>query len=333
MSKPVFVSPPKLIPHRSTVGVISPSRSLSIIDQSIQKISRETLASCGFNVIVDPLNYEVYEFDSPSISSKLTLIHRLTKDPSINVLLTSIGGFNSNSIIEHLDYDLIKANPKIWCGFSDITAILNAITVRTRLITYYGPHFSTFGMVKNNDYTIDSFLKITTTDKPQAIKPSKLWSDDEWYLDQDRRVLKKNSGHVILQPGQAKGLLFGGHLSTYGLLRGTKWYPQEKNTILFVETDQDSPEYTPNEFDRELEAILQTQKHKLSGLIIGRFIEKSTVTLQVLRRIIESKDELRNIPIIANIDFGHTSPITTLPIGGTMVIDTQKNPSMKILCH
>ncbi|MCJ7436116.1 MAG: LD-carboxypeptidase [Anaerolineales bacterium] len=95
----------------------------------------------------DPLPQSYYDaFDSSPITSRVADIHAAFADPKVKGILTAIGGYNSNQLLRYLDYDLIRANPQILCVFSDITALGTAIYARTGMISYSGPHFSTFGM-------------------------------------------------------------------------------------------------------------------------------------------------------------------------------------------
>jgi muramoyltetrapeptide carboxypeptidase LdcA involved in peptidoglycan recycling len=127
-------------------------------------------------------------FGSSSIEERIEDLHQAFADESVDIILTTIGGHNCNQLLKHLDYQLIKENPKVIVGYSDITALTNAIHAKTGLITYSGPHFSTFGMKKGVDYTIDYFQKCLMMEDPFTVNPSTHWSDDAWYLDQENRT-------------------------------------------------------------------------------------------------------------------------------------------------
>lgn len=111
----------------------------------------------GFQVTFSKHAEELDRFASSSISSRVQDLHRAFRDPNVKAILTTLGGYNSNGLLKHLDYDLIRKNPKFFCGYSDITALNNAIYTKTRLVTYSGPHFSSFGMEKGLEYTNDYF--------------------------------------------------------------------------------------------------------------------------------------------------------------------------------
>ena len=224
---------------------------------------------------------------------------------------------------EYIDWDIIKNNPKIFIGFSDTTALQNAIFAKTGLVTYSGPAWSTFGQKLHYDYTLDYFKKCLKTKDLIDIKPSENWTDDIWYKDQNNRVLIKNDGWLVINKGKASGTLLGANLCTFGLLRGTEYFPNLKDSILFLEDDEDGS-HNKN-FDRDLQSLIHQKSFKnVRGIVIGRFQNGSEVTNEKLIRIIKTKAELKNIPVIANVDFGHTSPIITFPIGGEVSMDANK---------
>ncbi|MGQ0515407.1 LD-carboxypeptidase, partial [Bacillus sp. D-CC] len=136
-----------------------------------------------------------------SISSRVQDLHEAFRDPNVKAILTTLGGYNSNGLLKHLDYHLIRENPKFFCGYSDITALNNAIYTKTGLVTYSGPHFSSFGMEKGLEYTTDYFLKCLTSNETIEVLPSEIWSDDSWYIDQENREFIKNEGYVSIHEG------------------------------------------------------------------------------------------------------------------------------------
>ncbi len=156
---------------------------------------------------------------------------------NVKAVFAVLGGFNSNQILNYLDYGLIKNNPKIFCGYSDISAVSNAITAKTDLVTYLGLNFSTWGMKKQFDYNLEYFKKCLVEEGEFEVKPSDAWSDDVWYKDQQNRNFIKNEGFVVLNKGEATGIIFGGNLCTFNLLQGTEFMPNISNSILFLEDD------------------------------------------------------------------------------------------------
>jgi len=142
-----MIIPPKL-KQGDEIRIIAPSRSMAIISQEVRDIAIKRLEKLGFKITFSKNCEEIDDFNSSSIKSRIEDLHNAFRDKNVKGILTAVGGFNSNQILKYLDYNLIKNNPKILCGLSDITALQNAITSKTGLITYSGPHISMFGMIE-----------------------------------------------------------------------------------------------------------------------------------------------------------------------------------------
>lgn len=310
---------PSKLRSGDTVRIIAPSRSLSIIGEEVRRIAEQRFAELGLHLSYGEHVAEHDAFGSASIESRLADVHAAFADAEVAGVLTVIGGFNSNQLLPRIDWDLIRANPKILCGYSDITALQNAILARADLVTYSGPHWSTFGMQHHFEPTRDAFVDCLFRDEPFDLRPSDQWSDDEWYLDQRNRRLEPNEGWWPLANGRASARLVGGNLCTLSLLQGTQYMPPLDGTVLFLEDDCESK---PHHFDRHLTSLLQQPNAEgVRGLLIGRFQRQSGMTRELLEQIVRTKPRLDGLPVIANLDFGHTDPLITLPVGGDVEVD------------
>ena len=328
-----MIVPPKL-KQGDEIRIIAPARSLSLLSEDLIKLAKENFEKQGFKITFSKNCKEKDMYNSSSVKSRVEDLHDAFSDKNVKAVFTVIGGFNSNQILKYLDYDLIKNNPKILCGYSDITALTNAITAKTELITYSGLHFSTWGMKKEFEYNLEYFRKCLIEEDEFEVKPSKTWSDDPWYKDQGNRKLIDNEGFTIVNKGEAEGTILGGNLCTFNLLQGTEFMPDISNSILFLEDDDFAGADFDVEFDRNLQSLIhQPNFEKVKGIVIGRFQEGSKMNLEKLKYIIESKEELKNLPIIANADFGHTNPLITFPIGGTAKLKVDGKVELIILEH
>lgn len=325
----------KLIPNKLKAGdevrVIAPSMSLKIISEENIHYAVKAIEALGLKVTFGKNVNEIDMMSSSSIEARIVDLHAAFADKNVKAILNVIGGSNCNQLLGYIDYELIKNNPKIFCGFSDITVLQNAIYHKTKLITYSGPHFSTFAMQKGFEYTLEYFKKIFFDSNNISIIPSQEWSDDLWFLDQNNRIFHQNKGYWIIQEGQARGTILGGNLCTFQLLHGTSYMPPLENTILFIEAETImEEEVCPVEFDRDLQSLIyQPNFDKVQGIVIGRFENKFNMSLEKLKYIINTKHGLKNIPIIANADFGHTNPMFTFPVGGFCKMHASKE-SVKI---
>lgn len=308
--------------ENDTVAVFAPSRSMKIISEDCQNIAKERLHELGLDVVYAKNVYDSREYyDCGTIEHRVEDLHNIFLDDKIRGALTVIGGFNVNQILPYIDYDLIKNNPKVLCGFSDITALLNAIYAKTGMTTFYGPHFSSFGMKLGCEYTIEHFKDMIFKDDVIKLESSKEFSDDLWFIDQNKRNFIKNEGMFTINNGTAEGTLVGGNLSTLNLLQGTEFMPSLKDKILFIEDDDSTGSEFFREFDRNLVSLMQLHDFKsIKGIIVGRAQKKVEMDRNKWRAIFD-KHDLKQMPIIADVDFGHTTPIATIPIGGYCKID------------
>lgn len=319
----------KIVPEKLKKGdkimIVAPSRGLKLIGADCRQIAEERFAQMGLKLEFAPnTNDENWDMSgSTEPQKRADDIMYAFKDKSVKAIFTVIGGFNSNQIISLLDYDVIKQNPKIISGFSDVTALFNAIRAKTGMEVFYGPHYSSLGMKKGAEYTLDYLQKVLFSDDEIEPQPAPQWSDDLWFLNQEDREFIENSGWWEIHSGKAEGIIEGGNLCTFNLLLGTQFRPAfQPDTILFIEDDEVSNMY---EFDRNLQALCHQPDFKnVKALVIGRFQKKSDVSREKLEFIINRKPELKNLPVLANVDFGHTTPILTIPLGGYAKIDGNK---------
>lgn len=317
---------PDILQKGDTISIIAPSSSAMRLGQTMEW-AKERLESLDYKIKYQKNIYEQNNFNSSSVASRVEDLHTAFMDNDSKAILTAIGGFNCNELLDYIDFDIIANNPKIFCGYSDITILLNAIYKKTGLITYLGPHFSTFGMKLGLEYTIACFEKIVASDAGLHVFPSKEWSDEAWFLDQENRCFYPNKGWQIFSEGKAEGILIGGNLNTFNLLQGTPYMPDLKGTIIVLEdTSEITKEFSAPEFNRNLQSLIQcTGFVDVRGLIIGRNQRSSNISKEILHEILITKRELINIPIIYDVDFGHTTPMLTLPIGGKVKLSAIKN--------
>ena len=301
------------------IRVVSPSSSIQSIggfDANVR--AKEKLEELGFDLSFSSNYFEHDLFDSASIASRVEDLHEAFADPSVDAILATIGGFNCNELLPYLDYDLIAQNPKIFCGYSDTTALLNAIYAKTGMQTYMGPSYSSFKMKEGQEYQSQSWLKAVTQDDYDLV-PSKEWSSDPWYDPTQPRHFMPTEWKVY-NAGKASSTIIGGNLSTFSLLRGTPYAPQAEIYILFVE---EAEGYPPEHFLRELAALLQAYPSP-QAVIIGRFPKECEMTEEILLAILDKHPLLKNIPVLYDVDFAHTQPLFTITIGAQAALDTDE---------
>lgn len=149
---------PEKLKSGDEVRIVAPSRSMAILGEDCINLATKRLEELGLKVTFGKY---VKDFDEDymctNAKDRAEDLNEAFRDKNVKAILTVIGGFNSNQILKYLDFEMIKNNPKILCGFSDITILLDAIYAKTGLVTYYGPHYSSFGMKKGFEYTLEKF--------------------------------------------------------------------------------------------------------------------------------------------------------------------------------
>lgn len=310
------------------------SFGLSLKDVSIhqRKICNKNLKKLGLRVSLGSHVEKTDEFGTSSVMDRIEDLNEALINPKVKLILSGVGGMNTAQILKSINWILLKNNPKIYCGFSDITVLLNAIYAKTGIVTYYGPFYGTFGMKKGIEYTLKKFKKCLFSKEPFILNFADSWSDDFWWFDQDNRKFISNLGPLIINEGKAKGKLVGGHLTSFSTLFGTEFMPDLSGSILMIE---ENGEIRPRSFDRLLQSLIhQKGFNKVKAILIGRFTSTSQINEDILIKIIRNHPELSSIPIVANLNFGHTYPQFTFPIGGVGQINAKKgNIIFEILNH
>ena len=300
------------------IRVVSPSSSIESIGGFEANVAaKKKLEALGFRLSFSEHYFENDIFDSAPIASRVADLEAAFANETVDAILTTIGGFNCNELLPYLDFDLIAQNPKIFCGYSDTTALLNAIYAKTGMQTYMGPAYSSFKMEQGQQYQTTSWLNAVTQDTYQ-LTPSLEWSSDAWYLPNAPRTFYPTEWKVY-NPGQASGIAIGGNLSTFALLHGTEFAPKPDKYILFLE-EAEEDHYV--EFTRHFAALLQVYPNP-QAVLIGRFPKETEMTEEILLTILDKHPILKKVPVLYDLDFAHTQPLFTITIGGQVEIDTK----------
>lgn len=328
-----YIQPNKL-KQGDTISVIAPSHSSEILTDEIKNIALKHFDNLGLKVVFGKNINQTNKTGSSSVENRLKDLHDAFEDKNINGIIAVRGGYHSNDLLPNINWELIKNNPKVFCGFSDITALNNAILAKTNLITYSGPNFINFGQKHETEYMVKYFIECLMSDAPYDINSSITWNEDNWWANQDHRMLTPNEGVNVFNSNKSKieGTILGGNLSTLNLLQGTGYLPTSEDVILFIEDDE---LVDINLFIRMLQALLQQKElEDIRGICIGRFKKESNINVSELVDAINEVIIQHKVPIITNLDFGHTNPQFTIPIGGHVEIDLEKEiPVIKITNH
>jgi muramoyltetrapeptide carboxypeptidase len=317
---------PKRLKPGGTVRLVAPSLSASIVDPRAWDIGIQRLGSKGLKVQVAKHAMGSRGHASGTIMERAGDVMDAFRDPDVDLVMSVIGGFNSNQLLPFLDYKVIRESRKPFIGYSDVTALNNAILAKAGLLNFYGPAFVTFCQPEMSEYAERSFDQMLMEGSGNApVEASGNWAEDRWFLKDalGPREWKKNPGWEVLQEGHAKGRAVGGNLSTLMLLAGTEYWPDMNGAILFLEDDEAA---TPKIFDRDMTHLKQMGVFdKLYGLMIGRSpseagFDQSDSMAMIIDDLLGECD----MPVVAGADIGHTDPMFTVPLGARCELSTDR---------
>jgi len=317
---------------QKTIGIVSPSAPISAYcPKRLERGIRE-LKNLGFSVVCGEHVSALTEFTAGSPEQRAADIHSMFAHPEVDIIIATIGGYNANDLLGLLDYSLIKKNnKKIFVGYSDISILLSALHKKAGVQCLLGPmvlpQFGEFGGIL--PFSKESFMHVISNldSERNYLLPKSTESTEEftaWDSEDIRpRVMESNQGWEIIQTGKASGHLVGGNLRSLLATAATEFFPNTENTILFLEDDNEENGATVCRMLRQLQ--LMGALESVKGVVFGRFQKGSKMSSDILKKIVSSISELDNVPIISNVDFGHTDPILTLPLGKKVEIDTEKS--------
>lgn len=257
------------------------------------------------------------------------------KDPSIKGIVSCIGGDESIRILPYIDYEVIRNNPKIFIGYSDST-VTHFICMKAGICSFYGPAvLSEFAEnIKMFDYTKFYINRVLfTNDVIGNIRPSEIWTSEHlpWEIENKfiPRKVNKNMEYELLQgSGKVQGHLIGGCIDVLEMLKGTEVWPSSdkwKDGILFLETSEDKPEPTYVEYwlrNYGAQGILQN----INGIVFGKPYDNVYYNeyKEAFIKVIRDELKLKDLPILFNVNFGHTAPMITIPYGAKAEIDCEE---------
>ncbi|MGH3354639.1 MAG: S66 peptidase family protein [Nocardioidaceae bacterium] len=252
--------------------------------------------------------------------SRAADLHQAFADPEVGLVLSAIGGNHSAHLLEHLDLDLVAANPKPLCGYSDTTTLLHAIHARTGLVTFYGPALlPEFGEIGGPDAeVVEHFLAMLTQPVAAGPVPAVHWQSDEDRRESDAagraRTRHEGEPRVSLRAGAAEGPLLAGCLPCLRNLAGTEYEPSYDGRILLVEPPE-AP-YDVQCADADLTWLRNSGRiTHIAGLAVGRTDGWTSGQRDQLHRCVLEAVRDRDIPVLAGVECTHSAPLLTFPIG------------------
>mgnify|MGYP001570931171 CR=1 FL=1 len=310
-SKELSLLKPKALKQGDTIAIIAPASG--VYEREDVQIAKELIESLGFKAVLGKNIFNAYGYLAGSDANRASDVNEMFRRKDIDGIICLRGGWGSMRILPMLDYTMIRENPKVFMGYSDITSLLLALYKYSGLVTFHGPVAeSTY-----NEYTMEYLKKAIFT--PQTIgvlKNPPLKSDER--VNRNNRIIK-------LGKGKASGILVGGNLSLLVSTLGTPFEVDMKGKILFIEEIGEEP----YRVDRMLSHLwLGGKLQELAGLVFGKFTDcvpseykPGFINTLSIEEILRTRVEPLGVPALYGYSFGHIKDKITLPLGVKATID------------
>lgn len=304
---PSTILPTRLSPG-DTVGVVAPaSATFQTVDIAI---ARESLEAMGLKVKIGRHVLARHGYLAGRDEDRAADINTFFADEDVRAVLPIRGGWGSSRVLPHLDYDLIRSNPKVVVGFSDITALHMAIVAKTGLVTFHGPN----GLGRWDEWSLDYFKRVLFGGEAVTFgNPTKL---------SDRNALAQTEHRVqTITPGTARGRLLGGNLTVLTAILGSPYVPSFDGAILFLEDVGEDLYRVDRMFTQlKLAGVLE----RIRGFVFGTCAEcepgEGFASL-TLEEILGDHIRPLGVPAWFGAMIGHQTPQWTVPVGIDAEID------------
>lgn len=308
VSTPHSLVRPKRLAPGQTVGLIAPASNVFETEET--RFAIDVVRSLGFEVREGQHLYAKSQYLAGSDADRAADINAMFADKSVDAIFCLRGGYGTPRILPYLDYDLIRKNPKVLLGYSDITALLNAITAKSGLVTFHGP------IAKQNfsDYTLSEYRKVLVKPaKHPTIGAPPPFHAAPGQVEQKNRITRFTGG-------TARGHLIGGNLTLISATIGTPFEPDFRGALLFLEDDGEAP----YRIDRMLTQLwLAGKLDEIAGVAFGKFTGASKFDGNSfsIEEVIQQRFGPLGVPCIRGLMIGHVSDQTVVPIGAEAILD------------
>ncbi len=287
---------PKKLQQGDTIGILATAGAVEEKENVLR--AKKFFEAKGFKVVLSDNLFDEFRYLAGTDEQKIGAIHKFFSNPDIDAIICIRGGYGAIRLIKKLNYELIRNNPKIFCGYSDISALSAMFLKKSNLMTYWGPLAqSDFGVENPNDFTINSFFKAVT-------------SNELIYTPAKNKVYNK---------GEAKGILWGGNLATIVSLCGQDFIPDDD--FIFFAEDLNETAYKIDKMMTQLMNIEQFTKY-VKGIVLGDFLDMDNE--QWLDQLFIEIGKKLNIPVIGGFKITHSVEKITLPYGADAILTPEE---------
>lgn len=315
------------------IGIFTPSSPATVTARTRYERAKAFLEEKGFVIVEGNLTGKTEIYRSGTPEARAEEFNELIRNPEIRMVMSTIGGTNSNSMLPYIDYEAFKKHRKLVVGYSDATALLLALYAKTGITTYYGPalipSFGEFKPIVNDTYRYFENYFMNASSLPYEVPMPLLWSDEpvNWLEKTTEKKLYENEW-ISVNEGVAEGRLIGGNVNAmYGFI-SSEYFPEVKqgDILLLEDCSKNAAVVEKNFAMLKLSGLFD----KVSGIILGKheLYDDLGTSKKPLDLLLEQLDG-RKIPILAEFDTCHTHPMHPLAIGKKVKIDTRKK---KVYC-
>ena len=286
---------PKPLKKGDTIAFIAPAGGVK--DPNAIERAKAYFENNGYNVVFSEHLFNQNKYLSDTDENRLADLHWAFSNPDIDAIICGRGGYGCLRLIDKIDYDLVKSNPKLFCGYSDITILSAMFLKRADLITYSGPMArSDFGGEDVSRFTLENFYSAVVQDN----------------------LLEFNSEKVY-RSGSAEGVMFGGNLASIVSLCGIDFLPDDD--FIFFAEDLNEPVY---KIDKMFTQLLNMSefRNKIKGIILGDFLDSGYP--DQLDELFTDIGEILNIPVLGGFKITHDSDKITIPYGKSAKIENNR---------
>ena len=287
---------PKNLEVGDTIGILATAGAVENKENVLR--AKKFFEDKGYKVVLSENIFEEFRYLSGTDEKKIEEMHKFFSNPDIDAIICMRGGYGAVRLIKKLDYDLIKNNPKIFCGYSDISALSVMILKKANLMTYWGPLAqSDFGVENPNEFTVNSFFNAVTR-KEFVYAPVK---------------------NKVYHNGDAQGILWGGNLGTIVSLCGQDFLPEED--FIFFAEDLNEVAYKIDKMMTQLMNIEQFVQY-CKGIVLGDFLDMDNE--QWLDELFDEIGYKLSVPVIGGFKITHDVEKITLPYGAKAQLKENK---------
>lgn len=329
---------PKKLNKGDTIGILALSSTINSKQNVLR--AKKYFEGKGYKVVLSDNIFEKNRYLAGTDEKKVEELHRFFKDPEIKMILAARGGYGTIRLLDKIDFELIKNNPKIFAGYSDLTAIEAMIYKKTGLVTFYAPHAqSDFGCGSRcepasacdsqaeqgelNDSDVRVLERSDKNSTGAKIEKISKYVEKSFFktltITGNLEVLPDKRKAKVYQKGEANGILWGGNLTTIVSMCGLDFIPDEK--FIFFAEDLNENVY---KIDRMMTQLFNIEKFRKNcvGVVLGDFLDAGNY--KHLDELFYELGEKHKIPMLSGFKITHAKEKMTLPYGAKAEFSTEK---------